>query len=104
MVKRMAPNASTSAGVEPSAAAPAGDSPRRVHAARGVEDLGRLREREDAPEQRDLLAAQPARLPLAVPVLVERPDRLGGPGLLDEQGAHPRGPGGAGPQPRPRAL
>ena len=49
-----------------------------VDAAGGVEDLDGLREAQDAAQQRDLLAAQPARLAAAVPVLVERPDRLGG--------------------------
>ena len=62
--------------VEPRPAAPAGDLAGRLGAARGVEDLRRLREAEDAPEQRDRGTGQAARLPFAVPVLVERADRL----------------------------
>jgi hypothetical protein len=46
-----------------------------------MEDLHRLRQAQDAPEQRDLLAAQSARLAAAVPMLVERADRLGGLGV-----------------------
>ena len=83
--RQTAPSASTSARVEPAAAAPARDRQRRLDAAVGVEDLGRLGEAEDAPEQRDLLAAQAARLAAAVPVLVERADRLGRLGLEAEQ-------------------
>ena len=72
-------------GVEPLAAAARRDRARRVGAALAVEDLRRLREAHDARQQRDLLAAQPERLPVAVPVLVERPDRVGGLGLEPEQ-------------------
>ena len=67
-------------GVEPLAAALPHDVVRRLRAGGGVEDLGGLGQAEDPPEQRDLLAAQAARLAAAVPVLVERSDpvrRLG---------------------------
>jgi hypothetical protein len=63
--------------VEPAAGAPLRDRVGVVDAAGGVEDLDGLRETQDAAEQRDLLAEQPARLAVAVPVLVERADRLG---------------------------
>ena len=58
----------------------------------GVEDLHRLREAGDAREQRDLLAAQAARLPAAVPVLVEAADRVRG---LDRQADQERDLGAA---------
>ena len=44
----------------------------------GEEDLGRLRQADDAPEERDLLAGQPVGVTLAVPVLVQRADGGGG--------------------------
>jgi hypothetical protein len=65
-------------GVEPPPAPPAGHGPCRAHPARGVEDLHRLGEAQDPPEERDLLAAQATRLAAAIPVLVERAYRLGG--------------------------
>ena len=65
-------------GIEPPPASPSGHRPRRARPARGVEDLHRLGETEDPSEQRDLLSSQPMRLASAVPVLVERADRLGG--------------------------
>ena len=68
--------------VEPAAAPALRHPAHRLDAARGVEDLGRLGEAEDAREQRDLLAAQPVGLAAPVPVLVEAADR--GRGLLGE--------------------
>jgi hypothetical protein len=62
--------------VEPAAAAADRDAAGGVRPACGVEDLHGLREAEDPAEQRDLIAREPLRLPMAVPVLVERPDRL----------------------------
>ena len=72
-------------GVEPLAAAARRDRARGVGTALAVEDLRRLRQADDAREQRDLVAAQAQRLPVAVPVLVERADRVRGPGLEPEQ-------------------
>jgi hypothetical protein len=62
--------------IEPVAAAldrhPVGAA--RAH--RAHEHLDGLRQAQDPAQQRDLLAAQPERVPVAVPVLVERADRL----------------------------
>ena len=65
------------AGVEPAARAPGGDRISGIDAALGVEDLHGLRQAQDPAEQRDLVAGEPERLSLPVPVLVERADRLG---------------------------
>ena len=64
-------------GIEPVPAPSLGDRPRGAHAAVGVEELDGLGQADDAAEQRDLLAAQAVGLAVAVPVLVERADRLG---------------------------
>ena len=116
-VVRASPRTPRRRGSVPSASTSAGSNqpPRRLRAtrqaaldaARGVEDLDRLGEAEDPPEQRDLLAAQPARLAAAVPVLVERADRLGGRGLEAEHAARSRRRGRSAPasaraSPRPR--
>ena len=47
-------------GIEPAAASPRGDGPRGRDAARRMEDLHRLREAQDPPEQGDLVAPQRA--------------------------------------------
>ena len=64
-------------GVEP----PAGPAAHQRHAglgpARGGEHLERLRQAQHARGDRDLLAAQPVRVTVAVPVLVERAHGLG---------------------------
>ena len=61
--------------VEPAPAAAPRHRARGPQAARRVEDLDRLREAEDAREQRDLLPRQSVRHPAPVPVLVEAADR-----------------------------
>ena len=65
-------------GIEPAAAALERHRERAGQAERAHEHLERLRQAQDPAEQRDLLAAQPERLAGAVPVLVERADRLRG--------------------------
>src|SRR6185295_17371701 len=69
----------------PSAAAPSRDVPGGLDAGVGPEDLGGLGEAEDAAKQGDLLAAEVARLAVAVPVLVEGADPLGRLGLEPEE-------------------
>ena len=71
--------------IEPSAAAPLGHPAGSACAAGGVEDLRRLRETQQTPQQRNLLAAQPSRLAITVPVLVECADGLGRLALEPEQ-------------------
>ena len=65
-------------GVEPGAAAVGGDVEHGARAGGGEEHLDRLGEADDAAEQRDRVAGQAVGVAVAVPVLVERLDRLGG--------------------------
>ncbi len=77
--------------IEPAAAPLAHHLVRGRDAVGGEEHLGGLAQACDAREQRDLLAAQPERLPAAVPVLVERAHgfgaRLGEVEAADDRGA-----------------
>ena len=65
-------------GIEPAAAALDRHPVGAAGAHRAREHLDGLREAQDPPEQRDLLAAQAERVAVAVPVLVERLDRQRG--------------------------
>lgn len=64
-------------GVEPGAAALLSHGPGRRGAVGGAVDLDGLGEAEDAREQRGGVTLEPARIPTAVPMLVEAADGLG---------------------------
>jgi len=64
--------------VEPAAAPGPRHLADRRRPAQLPEDLGRLGDAEDPPQQRDLLTGDPGGVAAPVPVLVERRDRLGG--------------------------
>ncbi len=65
-------------GIEPSSTTCAHDTERAMRPFLVGEDLGHLRQSDDAREQRDVPTFQPLGVSAAVPVLVHRPDGFGG--------------------------